>query len=201
MKKKLAPVALSAPLKLDLGCGPNKRPGFTGIDSRQFAGVDLVLDLAAREPFRPGDNFYVSWDNPVFKPWPWEDDSVDEVHCSHFIEHLGAKSRIHFFNELYRVMRKDAKATVIVPHWSSERAYGDLTHQWPPVVGFFWYYVNRDWRAANAPHVGLTCNFEVQHGPTFGPPWTLKSQETQAFALNHYINAAQDMIATLTARK
>lgn len=181
MKKKLAPVVAAQPLKLDLGCGKNKQAGFHGVDSIKFDSVDTVLDLT--------------------KPWPWADESVDEVHCSHFVEHLDQMERVHFFNELYRVLRKDCKATIVVPHWSNERAYGDPTHKWPPVVGFFWYYMSRDWRAGNAPHVGLTCNFEAQWGPTFGAPWTLKAPEAQNFALNHYINVAQDMICTLTARK
>ena len=32
-------------LKLDLGCGTRKRPGFRGVDSRKFEGVDVVADL------------------------------------------------------------------------------------------------------------------------------------------------------------
>jgi len=180
-KAKLKPVAAVEVLKLDLGCGKNKKAGFTGVDAIKFDGVDLIHDLRTK--------------------WPWRDDSVDEAHCSHFVEHLAADERIHFFNELYRVLRNGSKATIVVPHWSNERAYGDLTHKWPPVVGFFWYYVSREWRDANAPHVPLTCNFEAQWGPTFGPPWTFKAQEAQQFALNHYINAAQDMVATLTAHK
>jgi len=38
--------------------------------------------------------------------WPFDDDSIDEIHCSHFIEHLTAPERIHFVNEAYRVMKK-----------------------------------------------------------------------------------------------
>ena len=32
-------------LKIDLGCGTNKRPGFFGVDRRAFDGVDGVTDL------------------------------------------------------------------------------------------------------------------------------------------------------------
>jgi hypothetical protein len=180
-RSKLKPVEVTVPLKLDLGCGKNKQPGFHGVDVLKFDGVDTVLDLSSGS-------------------WPWADNSIDEVHSSHFVEHLESPQRVHFFNELYRVLRDGAKATIIVPHWSNERAYGDPTHKWPPVVGFFWYYMSREWRASNAPHTGLTCNFEAQWGPTFGPPWTLKNPEMQSFAMNHYINAAQDMVSTLTKR-
>lgn len=165
--------------KIDFGCGPNKKEGFIGVDTLPFDGkVDVVMDIGKDQ-------------------WPWEDESVDEVHSSHFIEHLDAQERIRFFNELYRVMKKDSTATIVVPHWSSGRAYGDLTHKWPPVADFFWYYLNAEWRKSNAPHVPLTCNFEGTWGFTMASPWNMKNTETQTFALTHYREVAQDVIATL----
>jgi len=150
------------------------------VDARQFDGVDLVVDLR--------------------QPWQWESDTVDEVHCSHFLEHLTGQERIHFFNELYRVMKKGAKGQIIVPSWKSSRAYGDVTHQWPPVVEMFWYYLDRKWRDANAPHVPLECDFDATWGYAIQHPWNLKTQEAQAFAINHYHEVTADMIATVTKR-
>lgn len=194
--EELKPVEVPVTLKLDLGCGKNKKPGFIGVDTIKFDGVDTVLDLSAKTAIKFDDGRK----GEAFNPWPWEDGSVDEVHSSHFLEHLTGEQRIHFFNELYRVMMKDAKATIITPHWRSGRAYGDLTHQWPPVVEFFWYYLDKNWRAANAPHVGLTCDFNCTWGYSLAHPWNLKNQEAQAFALNHYTEVAQDMICTATKR-
>ena len=183
-KAKLKELPAIQPLRLDLGCGPNKRgPEWVGVDALPFDGkVDQVFDLRKT-------------------PWPWKSDSVDEVHCSHFLEHLTGAERIPFFNELHRVLRKDAKASIIVPHWSSGRAYGDPTHQWPPVVEFFWYYLDKPWRAANAPHVVLDCDFAVTWGYNIAPQWQTRNQETQMFGVNHYREVAQDMLATLQARK
>ena len=200
MKKKLKIVPEQQLLRLDLGCGKNKQPNFHGVDSLKFDGVDTVLNLAEREPFKPGQNFYEAWDNPVFKPWPWADNSVGEVYSSHFVEHLDQKERLHFFNELYRVMVKDGKATIITPYWRSGRAYGDLTHQWPPVVEFFWYYLDKNWRALNAPHLDLNCDFNCTWGYSLAHPWGLKNQEAQGFALQHYSEVAQDMICTCIKR-
>lgn len=167
-------------IKLDLGCGPRKREGFIGVDAMKFDGVDVVADLR--------------------KPWKWKTGTVDEAHCSHFLEHLTGAERISFFNELHRVLKKGAKATIIVPSWTSERAYGDPTHQWPPVCGFSFYYLNADWRKANAPHVGYTCDFDFIGGNSLAHPWGLKTQEAQGFAQTHYLNVAQDMHVTLTKR-
>lgn len=167
--------------RLDFGCGPNKKEGFFGVDSIKFKGVDLVFDLGK-------------------KKWPWKDNSVDEVNASHFVEHLTATERIHFFNELYRVLKKGSGAMIITPHWSSGRAYGDLTHQWPPIVEFFWYYLAKDWRDANAPHCPLTCDFSVTWGYSISPEFQVKNQEQQTFAVNHYREVAQDMIATVVKK-
>src|SRR5678816_3387323 len=184
MKKKTAqalqPVETPKPLlKLDLGCGKHPRQGFVGVDALDF-GQPVRTDLR--------------------QAWPWENDAVEEVHCSHFLEHLTATERVHFFNELYRVLINGGRATVIVPHWSSERAYGDPTHQWPPVVAFAFLYLNKAWRDQNAPHTGYTCDFDATGGNTIGVPWNARSQEVQMFAQTHYLNVSQDLIATFTKR-
>jgi Methyltransferase domain len=172
---KLIPVP--SPIRLDLGCGKNKREGFIGVDSRDF-GQDVIHDLT--------------------QAWPWNEDAVDEVHCSHFVEHLNAQERIYFINELYRVMRPGAKATIIVPHWASCRAYGDLTHQWPPVSEFWFYYLSKEWRTENAPHNdGYTCNFSATWGYSLRQDLMMRNAEYQMYAMNNFKEAAQDLIATL----
>lgn len=165
-------------MKLDLGCGINKKEGFIGVDSRSFQGVDVVADLT--------------------KPWPWADDTVDEVHCSHMVEHLTAEQRIFFVNELYRVLKKGGTATIITPHWASTRAYGDLTHQWPPVCEMWFFYLDKDWRAVNAPHNdGYTCDFAATWGYGMHQSLLTRNPEFQQFALNFYKEAAQDIHATV----
>ena len=63
--------ASSRELKLDLGCGQNVREG--------FEGVDLYGDKAKHKV-------------DLFKfPWPFKDGSVDEINCSHFMEHIPAR--------------------------------------------------------------------------------------------------------------
>lgn len=184
-KSNLSNGAQETPLRLDIGCGPNKRQGFTGVDQIAFPGVDTVCDLR--------------------QPWPWKDNSVDEVFSSHVIEHFNALERVHFVNELYRVLKVGSKATLIAPHWSSCRAYGDPTHQWPPISEFVFYYWRKDWRKTNAPHTdieffkqGFTCNFEVTWGFQFDQNTANRNQEYQQFAASYYKDVCQDVIANLT---
>ncbi len=192
------------PLRLDLGCGKNKREGFTGVDSRQFEGVDIVCDLVERRTSHSVANLLDKYPEPIFqdrskyKPWPWEDNSVEEVHSSHFIEHLTAPERIHFVNELHRVLKPAGKATLITPHWSSCRAYGDLTHQWPPVSEFWFYYLSKAWREQNAPHNdGYTCDFEATWGYGMHPQLIPRNAEYQQHAMQFFKEAVQDLHASL----
>jgi hypothetical protein len=169
--------------KLDLGCGPNKAEGFTGIDAMQFDKVDHVLDLR--------------------KDWPIEAGSVDEVHCSHFLEHLTGTERIHFFNELYRVLKPGATARIITPSWSHERAYGDPTHQWPPVCSWTYFYLDAGWRAVNAPHVGYECDFSYVLAGTHDPNdahVAFRTMEVKMVMMARNINTVTDLIATLTKK-
>jgi len=167
-------------LKLDLGAGTNPREGFLGVDIRKF-GSNQVVDLR--------------------KPWPWADESVEEAHCSHTIEHFTPPQRIHFVNELHRVLIKGGKCTLIAPHWASCRAYGDLTHQWPPISEFWFYYLLKSWRDVNAPHNdGYTCDFDATWGYALHPDLQPRNQEYQMHALNFWKEAAQDIIATITKR-
>ncbi len=200
-------------IKLDLGCGKNKiSPDYLGVDSIAFPGVDVVLDLTERLPIIPPSSAYSdhkemikyiqdihnSEKNPKFKPWPWEDNSVDEIHCSHFVEHLTAPERIHFVNEAYRVLKPGADCKVITPHWASSRAYGDLTHQWPPIAEFFFYYLSTDWRSVNAPHNEFyKCNFICTWGYSLREDLLVRNQEYQMFALSNFKEAALDIIANL----
>lgn len=193
--KKVVPAIVEVPVvaaptyKLDFGAGPNPREGFEGVDQYPFDGkVKYVLDIAKDE-------------------WPFPDNSVEEAHASHFVEHLTGVERMRFCNNLYRVMKDGAKASIIIPHWASCRAYGDPTHQWPPVSEFWFYYLSKEWRMANAPHCdssllegGFNCNFEATWGYSLRQDLTVKNQEYQQFALQNYKEVAQDTVATLVKR-
>lgn len=173
------------PLLLDVGCGKNKKPDHVGIDIIKFDGVDVVLNAGADR-------------------LPYDDGTVDGVFTSHFFEHLNAKERIHFCNEVYRVLGKGKEVTIIVPFHGSGRALGDLSHEWPPVVEFFFFYLNREWRKLNAPHLdsefnpkGFSCHLTGTWGYSIAPKFAVRNVEFQQWAIEHYRESATDMIATL----
>jgi predicted SAM-dependent methyltransferase len=214
---------LTTPLKLDIGCGKNKKAGFIGIDLYDFDGVDIVADLRLKTWYltkvpaelqprlvEVDDDETPHLEVSSFK---LPDNSVDEAHASHFLEHLtnfGDKwERVRFFNELHRIMKPGATAQIIFPHWSSNRYYGDPTHKEPfSEMGFC--YLNRAWRLDqnNAPHAdvsvnpnGYSCDFDWTYGYGIHPLLTNRVTEYQQYALTFWKEAATDIISTITKRQ
>lgn len=176
-------------LKIDIGCGPTKKEGYVGMDRIAFKGVDHVIEIGKGR-------------------WPFADGSVDEAYSSHCIEHLTAEERIHFANELWRVLKVGGKCEIIAPHWSSCRAYGDPTHIWPPMSEFWLFYLSRKWRVENAPHTdiknwrrGFKCNFDCTWGYGLGGVTQGRNQEWVQFAMMLYRDVITDLIATITKQE
>jgi len=172
-------------IKLDFGCGMRKLEGFIGVDIKKFDGVDIVMNAGKDK-------------------WPWKDNTVEAIHGSHFIEHLTEEERIHFVNEAYRVLKPQGTLHLISPHWSSARAYGDLTHKWPPVCEWWPLYLDKQWRIdqKNAPHNDFyTCDFVGPSVFSMHPAIAGREPAYQAEATTFFKEAVQDIIINLSARK
>ena len=168
--------------KLNLGCGKSKMDGFTGVDISPDCGADIVHDLNVM-------------------PWPFEADSIEEVHASHFFEHLDGPQRCRFMDELWRVLKPEGKATIITPYWASSRAIQDPTHAWPPVCESSYLYFNKKWREDNGlDHYPIHCDFDFSYGYQIDQPWSLRSTEARDFAVRHYLHVASDLHVVLTKR-
>ncbi|MEK7465280.1 MAG: hypothetical protein AAB631_00720 [Patescibacteria group bacterium] len=169
-------------MKLDIACGQNKQKGFKGIDIAPGPDVDFVWDL---EQF----------------PWePIKNDSVTEVHVSHYAEHT--KDLMKFMNEVYRVCCDGAKVTIVGPYYASIRAWQDPTHT-RALSEATWMYYNQNWLKANKlDHYPIKCNFDVINMVVFfNPPWDKKSEEARQFAQQHYWNVISDMLVELRVVK
>ncbi len=183
-------------LKLDIGCGPNPREGFTGVDALTF-GNDKIIKHDLRET-----------------PWPFANDSVAETHCSHFLEHLtnfnDKWERVRFFNELWRVtvpveysaagIPSKGFAKIIIPHWCSNRYYGDPSHK-EPIGEMSICYLDPVWRKANAPHTdsehnpnGYNCHWACSYDYTFHQEMAGRNAEYVRMAVTFWKEVAQDLI-------
>jgi ubiquinone/menaquinone biosynthesis C-methylase UbiE len=125
-------------LKLNLGAGRRRLEGFLSVDSIAYPETDVVCDLLDR--------------------WPWDDGSVELIGMAHLLEHFTGRQRVFILNEMYRVLQPGGKVNIITPHWQSIHAYGDFTHQWPPVTIALYLYTLKSWRMANAEHLDISVN-------------------------------------------
>ena len=204
-------------INLDLGCGSQKRPGFLGVDRRQFPGVDGVTDLTQKHWLfdRPqlGSVKLVAATTADGEPrFMLPDNSVAEAYSSHFLEHLdhnqAKPERVRFMNELWRVLVPGGKATITTPHWASNRAYGDFTHADKPVSEMFYCYLNKAWRKQNAPDNdiefnpdGYSCDFDWELTYSLHPDLAEKGADEVKIAVSWYKDATPDLIASITAIK
>lgn len=168
--------------KIDLACGDNKREGFFGIDKHKTASTDAEFDL-------------------LFFPWPIADESVEEVNCANFFEHIPAMQRKPFMEELHRVMKPGARLQITVP--MGNRMWQDFTHQWPPVVPESFLYFNQAWLRENKLMHGdyvTSANFEFEFSYSLDPEIAAREQDFQRFGVRFFTNGATDLRVTLFKR-
>jgi hypothetical protein len=74
-----------------------------------------------------------------------------------------------------------------------------MTHQWPPVSEFWFYYLSKEWRAVNAPHSTYTedVDFEATWGYGMHQALQTRNVEYQQFAMQNHKEAITDIFATL----
>lgn len=99
-------------MKLDLGGGWGSHA------LRDFIEVDLVIAM-------PGG---VLWDLSQF-PYPWADNTVELIHCSHTLEHLCKQDAINLLRECYRILVPGGILTLAVPDMDI-LIEGHLTGDW-----------------------------------------------------------------------
>ena len=197
-KKKKEDIT-TVPLRLSLASGGHIPEGFKGVDIVKVDGVEYVQDL-------------------LMFPWSqFADNSVDEIECSNFVEHIPHGDSFNdpfyqFFDEIHRILKPatfdpnnpniplTGFARIVCPYYSSIRAWQDPTHQRAVSEASF-LYLNRQWRIDNKlDHYPVSCDFDFNYGYVLAPEWQTRNQEAQTFAIQHYINVVSDIQVQLIKR-
>src|SRR5205823_12559396 len=94
---------------LDVGCGINKYPGAIGIDRNPATSADVLCDL---------DRI----------PYPFADNSFDQLRAIHVIEHVS--DVIRSMEEFHRLVRPGGRIRIETPHYTDFSSFCDPTHRW-----------------------------------------------------------------------
>jgi len=98
--------------KLNLGSGPRPKEGYLNCDAILQRGVDVVFD--ANEPF------------------PFEDESFEEVYSEDFLPYIRPDKKTHVINEIWRVLTPGGRMEHICARAGTENSFG------PPGNQSFW---------------------------------------------------------------
>jgi SAM-dependent methyltransferase len=167
-------------LKLDVGCGQNKKKGFLGIDIIPADGVDYVLDITKEK-------------------LPLEDNTANKVFSNHFFEHIDSPKEA--LEELIRVSVHNASFEIWTPYLKSNEAF---------VLGHKHFYNETIWRhiCIEYPHFWLRDVEATLRLDRFcfvlrpGVRAELKKINFPlSFALRHMFNIASELGAFMTVLK
>lgn len=107
-------------MRVNLGCGSDRRDGWTGLDRAAGPAVDIVHDLDQG-------------------PWPFKDGSVEAILAKDVFEHVA--DPILFMTECWRVLQPEGSLFIRTPHWRHRDAYTDPTHRRFPTESTFDYWI------------------------------------------------------------
>lgn len=134
-------------MKLNLGSGYKRYPGFLNVDHDPLTQPDFLADL---------ENLRL----------PIEDSTVDYILAHHVLEHIGA-GFFDLMKEIYRVCENNAILEIKVPHHRSEIFYSDPSHVRPITLDTMQLFSKK----YNEEHIklynsssgfGLKCNVDFE---------------------------------------
>jgi predicted SAM-dependent methyltransferase len=118
-------------MKLNLGSGSKIIDGYTNVDKFDYYKPDIVHDLEVT-------------------PYPFEDNSIEEILLSHVLEHIGQDPNVfnNIIKEFYRICKNQSVIDIRVPHPRHDDFISDPTHVRPiTILGLQLYdkELNKKW--------------------------------------------------------
>ncbi|CAG1020043.1 hypothetical protein MTYM_00025 [Methylococcales bacterium] len=95
--------------KLNLGCGFDLKEGYINLDIVDHGG-NMIHDI---------NSF----------PYPFSENTFDEIYCSHILEHLDSFHKT--VSELWRIAKPNASIIVYAPFFLNTKYFGEPDHKIP----------------------------------------------------------------------
>jgi len=92
------------------------------------AGNRIIGDAVNHDLIKHRPEIAVAWDLNKL-PWPWLDNSFDQIVASSVLEHLTHDLFVSL-NECWRIIRPGGQIYLKLPHWGSDISHQDPTHRW-----------------------------------------------------------------------
>lgn len=115
-------------MKLNIGAGTDIHPWYINMDIVQLPGIDVIHNLEE-------------------VPYPFEDNTFDEIFCSHVLEHVFDLQKT--MRELVRICKNGALIKVKVPYVSNPNGWADPTHHRLFSLNSFYYFSKECFYNAN----------------------------------------------------
>jgi ubiquinone/menaquinone biosynthesis C-methylase UbiE len=131
----------------------------------------------------------------INQPIPLKDDSCEELSSTHVIQRVD--DLFKYFEDVYRVLKKDGVIHLSAPYYTSVRASQDPMHKRSISEATF-VYLSKKWREVNKIPYDVKCDLEiVSINHAVSQEYQGKSQETIQYAIQHYWNVVTDIIVIL----
>jgi SAM-dependent methyltransferase len=134
-------------VKLNLGCGFDKRDGWLNVDNFAECAPDRMLDIETT-------------------PWDLPTDGFDHILMKHVLEHVGAAfpDFAAIMREIHRIATPGGLVEIHVPHVRHDTFWSDPTHVrafTPLTFRMMSKRQNREWVAARANYTMLALAMDV----------------------------------------
>jgi predicted SAM-dependent methyltransferase len=182
--------------KLEFGRGKQSisiLEDFTVNEGKDLLRINLTSSTKKKEGFVDCKH------NLMEFPWPFEDNSVYEFNCEHYLERIpiqlldGTYGLTRFMEEVYRCLMDKGTINIHGSHYMSQEAYQDPRY-FRGISDRTLAYYNQKAILDDSDKYALKCNFEeISKIKIVDPSVESKGEEAKRWAIEHYWNIVREV--------
>jgi hypothetical protein len=182
--------------KLEFGRGKQSisiLDDFTVNEKKELLRVNLTSSIKKKEGFVDCKHSLMEF------PWPFEDNSVYEFNCEHYLERIpiqlldGTYGLTRFMEEVWRCLMDKGTIHICGSHYMSQEAYQDPRY-FRGISDRTLAYYNQSVILDDSDKYALKCNFEeISKIKIVDPSVESKGEEAKRWAIEHYWNIVREV--------